>query len=94
MAAAESYRRRTDDTSDDALRELIRDAVREAMPPHQCLSDDELSAVRLLVVRESQRAKFRTAVIEKSLLGLVWAAVGAAIIILREYAIAHGMWRP
>lgn len=94
MAAAESTRRRADDASDEALRELIREAVREAIPPHPCLSDEELSAVRLLVVRESQRAKFRRAVIEKSLLGLVWAAAGAAIIIMREYAISHGMWRP
>ncbi len=94
MSPIDNPHRRTNDASNDALRELIRDAVRDAMPAHECLADYELSAVRLLIHRETQRAKFRTAVIEKTLLGLVWAGVLAIGVIAREYMVAHGMWRP
>lgn len=90
----ETQHRRASDERDDALRELIGDAVRAAMPAHTCLNDDELAAVRLLIVRETQRVEFRRAVIEKSLIGLIWAGIIAAGVIAREYAIAHGMWRP
>lgn len=94
MSPIETQRRRASDVSDDALRDLIHDAVRDAIPPHPCLGDDELQAVRLLIQREAQRARFRTAVIEKSLMGLLAAGLGAFVMIVREYAIAHGMWRP
>lgn len=100
MAAAESYRRRADDASDERLRDLIGAAVREAMPAHACLSDAELAvfrkvmpAVGLLIERETQRAAFWRAVIDKTLVGLIWAGVIALGVVVREYAIAHGMWR-
>lgn len=86
--------RRSSDDHDDALRDLIREAVREAMPQHECLADDELSAVRLLIQREAQRVEFRRAVIEKTMLGLLWAGIVAAGLLVREYAVSHGMWRP
>lgn len=94
MSPADNPRRRMNDSNDDALRELIRDAVRDAMPAHECLADDELSAVRLLIRRETQRVGFRRAVIEKTLLGLLWAGIVAAGLLVREYMVAHGMWKP
>lgn len=92
--AATGARQSSADSSDDRLRELVRDAVRDALPGQACLSDDELAAVRLLIVRETQRAEFRRAVIEKSFVGLIWAAIIAAGVVVREYAVSHGMWRP
>ena len=94
MSPADNPHRRMSDAHYDALRDLIRDAVRDAMPAHECLADDELSAVRLLIRRETQRVEFRRAVIEKTLLGLLWAGIVAAGLLVREYAVSHGMWRP
>lgn len=92
--AATDNRRFRDDNNDDKLRELVRSAVRDVLPSQACLSDDELAAVRLLIVREAQRSEFRRAVIEKSFVGLIWAGVVAAGVIVSEYAVSHGMWRP
>lgn len=94
MSPTDNPHRRMSDAHDDALRDLIRDAVRDAMPAHECLADDELSAVRLLIRRETQRVEFRRAVIEKTMLGLLWAGIVAAGLLVREYMVAHGMWRP
>lgn len=94
MSPVDGSQRKFDDVSSEALRELIGDAVREAVPPHPCLSAEELSAVRSLIQSMARRAKFREAVIEKSLLGLIGAAVVWMGVVVREYAIAHGMWRP
>lgn len=88
-----SSRQRFDDVSGDALRKLIGDAVRASVPAHECLSDEELAAVRSLIQSMARRAKFREAVIEKSLIGLIGAAVVWLGVIVREYAISHGLWR-
>lgn len=81
------------DTRNDMMRENIRQAVREAMPT-ALLSDDEYRWVKLAIQREAQMVAFRRAVIEKTLIGLTWAGIVAVGVILREFAIAHGMWRP
>ena len=80
-------------TRNELMRDTIQAAVREAMPT-ALLSDDEHRWVQLAIRREAQMIDFRRAVIEKSLTGLIWAAIVAGGLILREYAIAHGMWRP
>lgn len=77
----------------DEMRDIVTDAVRQSMPT-ATLSDDEHHWVRLAIQREAQMIAFRRAVIEKSLIGLVWAGIIAVGIVAREYAIAHGMWRP
>lgn len=98
--AAENYRRRVSDESDDALRDLVReavrDAVRDAMPmPMQCLMSEEQHAwVDLAIEREARRAAFQRAVIEKTMLGLIWAAILGAGVIVSEYLTAHGVWKP
>lgn len=74
------------------VRALIRNAVQESMP-RTTLSDDEHAWVKLAIQREAQMIAFRRAVIEKTLAGLLWAGIVALGLILREYAIAHGMWR-
>lgn len=57
-------------------------------------SADEQMWVRLAIQREAQSIALRRAIIEKSLVGLSWFLIGAIGLMLREYAIAHGMWKP
>jgi hypothetical protein len=73
--------------------DMIRAAVRDAMPT-ALLSDDEHRWVQMAIAREAQMIAFRRAVIEKTFIGLVWAGIIALGIVVREYAIAHGVWRP
>lgn len=80
-------------TRNEMMRESIQSAVREAMPS-TLLSEDEHRWVKLAIQAQAERAALRRAVIEKSLLGLIWAGVIGAGLIIREYAVAHGMWRP
>lgn len=80
-------------TRNELMGQSIKEAVREAMPS-ALMSDDEHRWVKMAIQAEAQRAAFRRAVIEKSLLGLIWAALAGAALVVREYAIAHGMWRP
>lgn len=78
---------------DESMREIIREAVRAAMPK-ALLTDEEHGWVKLAIQREAQMSAFRRAVIEKSFIGLVWAGILGIGIMIREYAIAHGVWRP
>lgn len=79
-------------TRNEMMRDAIQSAVRDAMPT-ALLSDDEHRWVRLAIQREAQSAEFRRAVIEKTFIGLIWAGIVGLGIVVREYAIAHGMWR-
>jgi hypothetical protein len=62
------------------------------------LSDDERRWVRLAIQSEGQRAAFRRAVIEKTLQGLIWAAVLGLLSILwrisSEWIVVHFGFRP
>lgn len=80
-------------TRNEMMRESVSAAVREAMP-NTLLSEEEHRWVKLAIEKEAQAIAFRRAVIEKSLLGLIWAGVVGLGFVVREYAIAHGMWRP
>jgi phosphoenolpyruvate-protein kinase (PTS system EI component) len=54
------------------------------------LSDDEQRWVRLAIKKEAQSIAFRTAIIEKSLLGVV-AMIGAGVIyIIADFLKNHG----
>lgn len=54
------------------------------------LSDEELQWVRLAIAAEARKIKFRDAVIEKSLSGLVWSAIVGFGYILLDFAKNHG----
>lgn len=54
------------------------------------LSDDERRWVRLAIKREAQSVAMRQAIIEKTLAGLVWAALGWAGFALVEFFRNHG----
>lgn len=78
---------------DSMTLEMIQSAVRQAMPS-ALLSEDEHAWVKLAIRRQAQMISFRQAVIEKTLIGLVWAGILGLGLVLREYAIAHGIWKP
>jgi hypothetical protein len=73
--------------------QIIKTAVREAVP-EVILSADEQRSLRLLIQRQEQGIKLRQAIIEKSLTALMWAAIVGVAVVIKEYMIAHGMWRP
>ena len=78
----------------DALRDTITSAVQDAMPK-ALLTDQQLRWVELAIEREAESQKFRAAVIEKSLGGLIVAMlvfIGAgAWVVLKEFLANHGL---
>lgn len=79
----------------DSLTSEIDRVVREAVAAHSVrqLSDEQLRWVELAIQREAQSIRLRQAIIEKTLTGLVWAAVLGAGSIIYQWLQAHG-WRP
>ena len=63
-------------TGDDVNQIAIRVAeIMQSKVTSNPLTDEERSWVRLAIKKEAQSIAFRQAVIEKSLGGLVWAAI-------------------
>ena len=59
--------------------------------PTDCpLSDDERRWVRMAIKKEAQSIALRQAIIEKSLTGLVWAAIVGIGAMFLQWATAHG----
>ena len=54
------------------------------------LTDDEQRWVRMAIKKEAQRIAWRQAIIEKSLTGLVWAAIVGIGAMFLQWATAHG----
>jgi len=54
------------------------------------LSEEELQWVRLAISAQARKIRFRDAVIEKSLAGLVWAAIVGVGYILVDFLKSHG----
>ena len=75
----------------DTTREEIIEAVRAGIEAHP-LSPDEVIWVRLAIQASVERAALRRAVIEKTLAGLVWAALCGAGLFAINYFSAH--WVP
>ncbi len=55
------------------------------------LTEEERQWVRLAIVAEARKIKFRDAVIEKTLAGLAWACVVGLGYILLDFARNHGL---
>lgn len=71
----------------------VQTTVQELQQQHQpaCLSAEEQSWVRLALAREARREALQRAIIEKSLTGLVWAAlVGFGFLVL-DFLRNHGL---
>ena len=59
--------------------------------PRKELNEQELQWVRLAIEAESRKIRFRDAVIEKSLAGLVWSAIVGCGYILLDFLKNHGL---
>lgn len=70
--------------------ELIKAIAAEIRTSAPVLSDDELVWVRMAIKKEAQSIALRQAIIEKSLAGLVWAAIAFCGYLFKEWATAHG----
>ena len=83
-------RRRSDEVDID---ELVQRTVRTTVEQlHQsCLNNEEQSWVRLALAREARREQLQRAIIEKSLTGLVWAAVVGLGYLILDFAKNHGL---
>ena len=57
------------------------------------LTTEERQWVKLAIQSEAQSIQMRKAIIEKTLAGLVWAAIVAIGYLLIDYAKNHG-WKP
>jgi len=69
--------------------ELIAD-IAEAIKASSKLSDDEVRWVKLAIHKQEQSIKLRQAIIEKTLGGLVWAALAGLAYIVFDFAKNHG----
>jgi len=71
--------------------ELVSDiALALQQVPKQELSADELQWVRLAIEAEARKIKFRDAVIEKTLAGLVWSFILGIGYVLLDFLKNHG----
>lgn len=76
-------------TSDERL-ELIADLT-AALKSSSHLSEEEQQWVRLAIKKEAQSIKLREAIIEKTLIGLVWMGIVGIVYILKEFLFNHGI---
>ena len=77
-----------DDSTRLELVQLVKDAVSEAVEAHP-LSPEEVHWVRMAIQAEAERAALRKAIIEKSLTGLVWAALATGGGYLVDFFVRH-----
>jgi len=69
--------------------ELIAD-IAAAIKESSKLSDDEVRWVKLAIHKQEQSIKLRQAIIEKTLGGLVWAALAGLAYLIFDFAKNHG----
>lgn len=72
--------------------QLIEDltVALQAVPKKE-LTEEEMQWVRLAIAAEARKIKFRDAVIEKSLAGLVWACVVGFGYVLLDFFHSRGL---
>jgi hypothetical protein len=66
------------------------EAAVQSVKSHE-LSEEELQWVRLAISAEARKIRFRDAVIEKSITGLVWAGIVGIGYILLDFLKNHGL---
>ena len=76
----------------DERAELISDIALAIKAAEPTLTDDEQRWVRLAIQSEAQSIQMRKAIIEKTLAGLVWAAIIGLGLMFVDVARNHG-WR-
>lgn len=70
--------------------QLIADMVMALQTAKSQLTDEELQWVRLAIEAESRKIRFRDAVIEKSLAGLVWSGLVGIGYLIVDFFKNHG----
>ena len=76
-------------TADERL-ELIKDLT-EALRSSSHLSEEEQQWVRLAIRKEAQSISLRQAIIEKTLIGLVWMGILGIVYVFKEFLFNHGI---
>lgn len=72
--------------------QLIADITAALKAAQQAeLTDEERQWVRLAIEAEARKIRFRDAVIEKSLTGLVWAVIVGAGYVFLDFLRNHGL---
>ena len=74
------------------VRGVVTEAVAQAVKLHMPTAE-ERAYLGLAVRRAARRERLQQAIIEKSLTGLVWAAVLFVGVVFYEYIQSHG-WKP
>jgi hypothetical protein len=74
----------------DEILDAIKNAVKEAVEANP-LSSDEIQWVRMAIENEARRAEYRKAIIEKTLGGLAWSALGGIGLYILDLVKSH--WR-
>ena len=69
---------------------FVRDVASAVSESRPSLTSEEHTWVKLAIQKEAQSIKYRQAIIEKTLVGLVWMALLGLAIVLKEWAINHG----
>ena len=69
---------------------FVADVAAALMLKEPALTDDEQRWVRMAIQREAQSIELHKAIIEKTLAGLVWAAVIGLGAVLLDFAKNHG----
>lgn len=90
-AQTEAEAEQVEDLRELWISRLVRGAVREAVLEH-ALTQDERQWVRLAIQKEAQSIKFRQAIIEKTMTGLVWALLAGLGFVILDFLKAHG-WK-
>ena len=70
--------------------EFVQDVAQAIISATHPLTDDEQRWVRMAIQREANSAEFRKAIIEKTMGGLIWAALLGVGAILLDYLKLHG----
>lgn len=68
--------------------EEVAEILRASTPQ---LTDEELQWVRLAIEAEARKIRFRDAVIEKTLGGLVWSAIVGMGYVMLDFLKNHGL---
>jgi hypothetical protein len=76
-------------TSDDRA-QFIAEVISAIKANETCLTSEEQQWVKLAIQRDAQSFRLRQAIIEKSLAGLVWAALIGLGVLIVDFAKNHG----
>ena len=74
------------------VRSVVSESVTEALKD-KLPTEEERQGMRLAMQREARRETRHQALVEKSLAGLLWAAIAGLGIVVFDYLKSHG-WKP